>query len=126
MLVCETTSIFSLIFKTEELEVSGKTSIKIEFLDIVVLVPFCVCISIFNSFDKLPLFHSVYVFIYFNYFDKIALLSSCVSVVSDLNQQNILQIRFQPGLDNDPKPIMNDCILQLLPSPKVVFVKRSK
>ncbi|RWW29531.1 hypothetical protein GW17_00005940 [Ensete ventricosum] len=49
-----------------------------------------------------------------------------ILMLSVLNQRNFLQIRFQQGLDNDPKPILNDCILQLLPSPKVVFVKRSK
>ncbi|KAL6009868.1 hypothetical protein ACLOJK_000299 [Asimina triloba] len=34
-------------------------------------------------------------------------------------------VRLQPGSGNDPKPIMNDCVLQLLPSPKIVFVKRN-
>ncbi|CAL9136991.1 unnamed protein product [Musa textilis] len=36
------------------------------------------------------------------------------------------EIKLQPGSENDPKPIMSDCVLQLLPSPKVVFAKRSK
>ncbi|WOK95959.1 Cytochrome P450 [Canna indica] len=36
------------------------------------------------------------------------------------------EIKFQPGLENDPKPIMNDCVLQLLPSPRIIFVKRDK
>ncbi|THU57938.1 hypothetical protein C4D60_Mb03t08880 [Musa balbisiana] len=55
--------------------------------------------------------------------EKFATLGIATLIASLL--QNY-EIRFQPGLDNDPKPIMNDCILQLLPSPKVVFVKRSK
>ncbi|KAJ8472032.1 hypothetical protein OPV22_026375 [Ensete ventricosum] len=36
------------------------------------------------------------------------------------------EIKLQPGSENDPKPIMSGCILQLLPSPKVVFAKRTK
>ncbi|THU47479.1 hypothetical protein C4D60_Mb09t15960 [Musa balbisiana] len=37
------------------------------------------------------------------------------------------EIKLQPGSENDPKPIMSDCLLQqLLSSPEVVFAKRSK
>ncbi|OVA20676.1 Cytochrome P450 [Macleaya cordata] len=35
------------------------------------------------------------------------------------------EIRLQPGSEDDPKPTMNNCVLQLLPSPKIVFVKRN-
>uniref|UniRef100_A0A5B6YNY4 Putative 11-oxo-beta-amyrin 30-oxidase isoform X1 n=1 Tax=Davidia involucrata TaxID=16924 RepID=A0A5B6YNY4_DAVIN len=35
------------------------------------------------------------------------------------------EIRLQPGSENDPKPKMNNCVLQLLPSPKIVFIKRN-
>lgn len=35
------------------------------------------------------------------------------------------EVKLQRGSDNDPKPMMNDCVLQLLPSPKIVFVKRN-
>ncbi|KAH6791629.1 hypothetical protein C2S52_002106 [Perilla frutescens var. hirtella] len=35
------------------------------------------------------------------------------------------EVRLQPGSETNPKPKMNNCILQLLPSPQIVFVKRS-
>ncbi|XP_052208056.1 cytochrome P450 72A397-like [Diospyros lotus] len=35
------------------------------------------------------------------------------------------EIRLQPGFENNPEPVMNNCVLQLLPSPKIVFVKRN-
>ncbi|KAI3448756.1 hypothetical protein Pfo_005421 [Paulownia fortunei] len=35
------------------------------------------------------------------------------------------EVRLQPGSESNPKPMMNNCVLQLLPSPKIVFVKRS-
>lgn len=35
------------------------------------------------------------------------------------------EIRLKPGLENNPKPTVHDCILQLLPSPKVAFVRRN-
>ncbi|XP_077241605.1 cytochrome P450 734A1-like [Tasmannia lanceolata] len=35
------------------------------------------------------------------------------------------EIRLQPGSQNDPKPTMNGCVLQLLPSPKIIFVRRN-
>ncbi|KAL5799507.1 hypothetical protein ACOSQ4_032391 [Xanthoceras sorbifolium] len=34
------------------------------------------------------------------------------------------EIRLQPGLENNLKPTMNNCVVQLLPSPKIVFVRR--
>ncbi|XP_058107367.1 uncharacterized protein LOC131250953 [Magnolia sinica] len=36
------------------------------------------------------------------------------------------EVRLQPGSENNPKPMMNDCVFQLLPSPKIVFVKRNR
>ncbi|XP_010244425.1 PREDICTED: cytochrome P450 734A1-like [Nelumbo nucifera] len=36
------------------------------------------------------------------------------------------EVRLQPGTENDPKPTMNNCVLQLLPSPKIIFVRRTK
>lgn len=35
------------------------------------------------------------------------------------------EIRLQPGSEDDPKPMLNDSVLQLLPSPKIVFMKRN-
>lgn len=34
------------------------------------------------------------------------------------------EVRLQPGSESNPKPKMNNCVLQLLPSPHIVFVKR--
>ncbi|RVW96979.1 hypothetical protein CK203_032279 [Vitis vinifera] len=36
-----------------------------------------------------------------------------------------ISIRLQPGSEDDPKPMLNDSVLQLLPSPKIVFMKRN-
>ncbi|OAY82450.1 11-oxo-beta-amyrin 30-oxidase [Ananas comosus] len=36
------------------------------------------------------------------------------------------EIRLQPGVSGEPKPTMDDCILQLLPSPKIVLKRRSE
>ncbi|KAG8363742.1 hypothetical protein BUALT_Bualt19G0053900 [Buddleja alternifolia] len=35
------------------------------------------------------------------------------------------EVRLLPGCESNPKPMMNNCVLQLLPSPKIIFVKRS-
>ncbi|KAM7472590.1 hypothetical protein LguiA_010773 [Lonicera macranthoides] len=35
------------------------------------------------------------------------------------------EVQLQPGSESDPKPTMNNCIFQLLPSPKIVFEKRN-
>lgn len=35
------------------------------------------------------------------------------------------EVKLQPGSEYNPKMAMNDCVLQLLPSPKIVFVKRN-
>ncbi|XP_042452974.1 probable cytochrome P450 313a5 isoform X1 [Zingiber officinale] len=48
------------------------------------------------------------------------------ALIAALLQNYEVQIRFQPGLDDDPKPILNDCVLKLLPSPKISFTKRSQ
>ncbi|KAK4424794.1 cytochrome [Sesamum alatum] len=34
------------------------------------------------------------------------------------------EVRLQPGSESNPKPMMNNCVLQLLPSPQIVFAKR--
>ncbi|CAN6483055.1 unnamed protein product [Victoria cruziana] len=36
------------------------------------------------------------------------------------------EIRLAPGSEKDPKPAMNGCVLQLLPSPKIIFISRDK
>ncbi|KAF3790083.1 Cytochrome P450 734A1 [Nymphaea thermarum] len=36
------------------------------------------------------------------------------------------EIRLAPGAVKDPKPAMNDCVLQLLPSPKITFISRDE
>ncbi|XP_031494595.1 cytochrome P450 734A5-like [Nymphaea colorata] len=36
------------------------------------------------------------------------------------------EIRLAPGSVKDPKPAMNDCVLQLLPSPKITFISRDE
>lgn len=35
------------------------------------------------------------------------------------------EVRPQPGSEINPKPKMNNCVLQLLPSPQIIFIKRS-
>ncbi|KAK9156590.1 hypothetical protein Scep_003164 [Stephania cephalantha] len=35
------------------------------------------------------------------------------------------EIRLCPGSENDPKPTLNGCLLQLIPSPNIIFVRRS-
>ncbi|XAR63566.1 11-oxo-beta-amyrin 30-oxidase [Bertholletia excelsa] len=52
---------------------------------------------------------------------KFAILGLTAMFASLIEQY---EIRLQPGHENDPKPMMNNCVLQLLPSPKITFVKR--
>ncbi|XP_068664011.1 cytochrome P450 734A1-like [Aristolochia californica] len=35
------------------------------------------------------------------------------------------EVRLQPGCEDHPKPTVNDCVLELLPSPKIVLVRRN-
>ncbi|XP_068660813.1 uncharacterized protein [Aristolochia californica] len=53
-------------------------------------------------------------------------------VLNDLNEKSSFlpfgsgtRVRLQPGCGNHPKPTMNNCVLELLPSPKIVLVRRN-
>ncbi|KAK2634444.1 hypothetical protein Ddye_029236 [Dipteronia dyeriana] len=37
----------------------------------------------------------------------------------------LYEIRLQPGSENNPKPTMDNCVFQLLPSPNIIFVRRN-
>ncbi|XP_043722707.1 protein LUTEIN DEFICIENT 5, chloroplastic-like isoform X2 [Telopea speciosissima] len=53
---------------------------------------------------------------------KIAILGITTLFASLLKQY---EIKLHPGSENDPKPTMKNCVLQPLPSPKIIFVRRN-
>ncbi|KAJ4979789.1 hypothetical protein NE237_010569 [Protea cynaroides] len=53
---------------------------------------------------------------------KIAILGIMMLFASLLEQY---EIKLQPGSENDAEPMMKNCVLPLLPSPKIIFVRRN-